>query len=350
MTLKQRIEAFAKVGGFIERHYNGSKTGSEEALHGGLEEVIRIAETYTNWFIPKFVNDAIQNLGLFLRAGELERFAQDIPEKEAKTVAVICAGNLPLVCFHDVLCILLAGHRALIKPSSDDKILLPYFLKLLVHYEPDFEKQIFFADGKLGAFDAVIATGSDNTASHLHYYFGKYPNIIRKSRSSVAVITGKETRQELQALGTDIFQYFGLGCRNVSKLLVPRGYVFDTFFESIIDFAYVVNNKKYGNNYDYHRAIYLLESIPFLDNNFLMIRENESLHSPVGVLYYQYYDDSQEVRQYLDSNKTHIQCVVGHGFIPFGYSQQPVITDFADNVNTLEFLVNLYRFAYAKLL
>src|SRR5690606_25498570 len=186
---------------------------------------------------------------------------------------------------------------------------------------------------------AVIATGSDNTASHLHYYFGKYPNIIRKSRTSIAVIEGTETTEELANLGTDIFQYFGLGCRNVSKLLVPKGYNFNTFFESIVDFGFVVNNKKYGNNYDYHRAIYLLESIPFLDNNFLMIRENTDLHSPVGVLYYEFYENKIEVTKYLDKHKGHIQCVLGHGFIPFGYSQKPVITDFADNVNTLDFLV-----------
>jgi hypothetical protein len=341
MTLKQRIEAFARVGEFIRRHHSGGRLDSEAALHLGLEEVIRAAGIYNNWFIPKFVNDAIVNVGLLLDRNELERFSNNINEKEVKTVALICAGNIPLVCFHDVLCVLLTGHRPLIKLSSDDNLLLPFFLKLLAHYEPEFEKQILFAEGKLGAFDAVIATGSDNTASHLHYYFGKYPSIIRKSRSSLAIIEGNESSDELKALAADIFQYFGLGCRNVSKLLVPRGYVFDKFFESIVDFGFVINNKKYGNNYDYHRAIYLLESIPFLDNNFLMIRENEALHSPVGVLFYQHYDSKSEIDAYLESNKSHIQCVVGHDQIPFGYSQRPVISDFADNVNTLDFLVNL---------
>ncbi len=341
MTLKQRIDAFVQVGGFINRHYSNTPKDSELELHKGLNMVIEVAETYNNWFIPKFVNAAIQNIGLFLKEDDLITFTQKINHSGEKTVAVICAGNIPLVCFHDILCVLLSGNNVLIKLSSDDKVLLPFFLKLLTHYESEIEKQILFADGKLLNFDAIIATGSNNTASHLHYYFNKYPNIIRKSRTSVAILSGDESTETLKKLGEDIFQYFGLGCRNVNKLMVPVGYSFNHFFESLIDFGYVVNNKKYGNNYDYHRAIYLLESIPFLDNNFLMIRESTDLHSPVGVLYYQYYNSEQELNDYLKLNNQHIQCVVGQNFTPFGYSQQPVISEFADKINTLDFLVNL---------
>lgn len=341
MKLSARIEGFAKVGDFIQRHFDGTPIASEIVLHEGLIEVIRIAETYNNWFIPKFVTSAIQNLKPFLQRSELEDFAKDLTKSPDKTVAIICAGNIPLVCFHDILCVLLSGNKALIKLSTDDKILLPFFLKLLCHYEPEFESYIFFADGKITDFNAVIATGSDNTASHLHYYFGKYPNIIRKNRSSIAVLDGSETSAELQALGTDIFEYFGLGCRNVNKLLVPVGYSFNAFFEAILDWGFVINNKKYGNNYDYHRAIFLLEQIPFLDNNFLMIREEKALHSPVGVLHYEFYDPQQGARQILETYKDQLQCTVGKNYIPFGYSQQPVISDFADNVNTLEFLLNL---------
>jgi len=329
------------MGLFINRHFSNTPNEAEIQLHQGLDKVIEMAHVYNNWFIPKFVNDALFNLSSFLTEEELTEFTSGISEKQPKTVALICAGNIPMVCFHDVLCVLLTGNKALIKLSSDDNILLPFFLKLLTHYDPQFEDQILFADGKLTNFDAVIATGSDNTASHLHYYFAKYPNIIRRSRTSVGIITGQETREDLKNLGSDIFEYFGLGCRNVSKLLVPRGYAFDTFFESIVDFGFVVNNKKYGNNYDYHRAIYLLESMPFLDNNFLMIRESPDLHSPVGVLYYQYYDMESDIKIYLDSHTEQLQCVIGKDYIPFGYSQRPVITDFADNVNTMEFLVNL---------
>lgn len=341
MTLKQRIRGFVEVGLFINRHFSGGRLPVEAHLHQGLDKVIEVAHLYNNWFIPTFVNDAILSAGSFLNEEDLVKFWPGIKEKEPRTVAVICAGNIPLVCFHDILCVLLTGNRALIKLSSDDNVLLPFFLKLLTYYEPLFEDRILFAHGKLSNFDAVIATGSDNTSSHLHYYFSKYPHIIRKNRSSVAILSGDESKEDLMKLGRDIFQYFGLGCRNVSKLMVPQSYTFDTFFESIVDFGYVVNNKKYGNNYDYHRAIYLLESMEFLDNNFLMVKESHDLHSPVGVLYFQRYNSPEEISSYLKSNAESLQCVVGKNHIPFGYSQQPVITDFADNVNTLEFLVNL---------
>ena len=341
MTLKQRIDSFARVGAFIDRHYQRKWEASETHLHQGLEKLVETAFVYNGWFIPEFTNDAIFNIGLLLKAEDLEKFSEAIQEKPRKTVALICAGNIPLVCFHDVLCVLLSGHNVLIKLSTDDSVLLPFFLKLLCHYEPGFESHILFASGKLGSFDAIIATGSDNTASHLHYYFGKYPNIIRKSRSSVAVLSGTESPEDLKNLGHDVFNYFGLGCRSVNHLLVPAGYSFNLFFESIVDFGFVVNNKKYGNNYDYHRAIYLLESIPFLDNNFLMLRENTELHSPVGVLHYHYYTSPDDVNTYLKKNENGLQCVIGKGYIPFGYSQKPVISDFADNVNTIDFLVNL---------
>jgi hypothetical protein len=341
MTLKQRISAFVKTGQFINRHISGTPLPAEMVLHEGLDKVLELAHIHNNWFIPNFVKNAISNIGSFLGEDQLNAFCAPIKEKQPKTVAVICAGNIPMVGFHDIMCVLLAGHNALIKLSGDDNVLMPFFLKLLTHYEPEFNKQIFFAEGKLGQFDAVIATGSDNTANHLKYYFGKYPHIIRKSRTSVAILEGSETKEQLKKLGEDIFFYFGLGCRNVSKLLVPAGYSFNGFFESIVDFGYVIQNKKYGNNYDYHRAIYLLESIPFLDNNFLMIRESSDLYSPVGVLYYQYYKNPDEIKEYLDKNKNHIQCTVGKDHIDFGYSQRPVITDFADNFNTLEFLLTL---------
>ena len=341
MNLNDRISAFVKVGGFIKRHFDKNHLSSELPLHEGLEQVIKVAETYNNWFIPKFVNLAIENIGILLEEQSLKNFAKEYKGQTPKTVAIICAGNIPLVCFHDVLCTLLSGHKALLKMSTDDNVLLPFFLKLLCHYEPRFEEQLFFAEGRLSAFDAVIATGSDNTASHLHYYFGKYPNIIRKNRNSIAVLSGQESTEELQQLGKDIFYYFGLGCRSVNHLLVPTGYDFSKFFEAIIDFGYVVNHKKYGSNYDYHRAIFLLEQIPFLDNNFLMIRQNSEIHSPVGVIHYSYYNTDQEVKTLLETHKNELQCVIGKDYIPFGYSQSPVITDFADNVDTLEFLVNL---------
>jgi hypothetical protein len=337
--LKNRIEAFVNTGLFIKRHFS-KQDASETALHQGLDKVIELSKHYNGWFEQTFVNEAITNIGDMLGKESLEKFCTR-ETKTPKTVAVICAGNIPLVGFHDVMCVLLTGHTALIKLSSTDNLLLPFFLKLLTHYETSLEEKILFADGKLAGFDAVIATGSNNTAAHFEYYFSKYPHIIRKNRTSIAVLKGDETNEELKQLGKDVFLYFGLGCRNVGKLLVPENYDFNKFFEAIIDFGFVVNNSKYGGNYDYNRAIYLLDSEKFLDNNFLILKRSEKLHSPVSVLFYEYFSNENEVKKYISDHSNELQCIVGKGHTPFGYSQRPVISDFADNINTLQFLVSL---------
>ncbi|MDZ4664275.1 MAG: acyl-CoA reductase [Bacteroidota bacterium] len=343
MQLQQRINAFFKIGNFINEHYESSANKEEENLHLGLSELVKASFLYNGWFIEQFTNNAIQNTGKMLAKEEVEKLSSSFPadNRNPKTVAVICAGNIPMVCFHDVLCVLLSGNTVLIKMSSDDNVLLPFFLKLLVHYEPGFDERIRLADGKLTDFDAIIATGSNNSADQFGYYFAKYPHIIRRNRSSLAVITGKETREELEALGKDIFYYFGLGCRNVSKLLVPKDYKFDALFECVFSYGYVLDNKKYANNYEYNRTIYLMGNEKFLDNNFLMIKSDSQIHAPISVVYYESYESESDVNQYLLNNAKEIQCVVGSNYIPFGNSQSPVITDFADGVNTAEFLVNL---------
>lgn len=345
MEIKQRINAFVQCGLFIKRHFNESeRLENEKGLHQGLEQLMDGAFTYNGWFIKPFVYESLKNLASMLSEEDIEAFSKNIKEPKAvKTVAIIMAGNIPLVGFHDLMCVLLSGHKVLIKLSSDDNVLMPFFIKLLEHYEPEISNYISFATGKLSNFDAVIATGSNNTARHFEYYFGKYPNIIRNNRTSVAVLTGKESESELKQLGKDVFMYFGLGCRNVSKLMVPKDYNFNNFFDAIFDYSYVVDNKKYGNNYDYNRAVYLLNGQKFLDNNFLILKPDDGLFSPVSVLFHQEYANETELKNWLDANKDNLQCIVGSGpgYIPFGYSQQPVITDYADGLNTMDFLVNL---------
>lgn len=344
MTKQQRIGAFVQLKSFLDRHFSKAYLPEENNLHEGLNALIDNAFAYNGWFSRNYTEEALKNIAFLLEERELQSFCKSIPEHiEVKRVAVICAGNIPLVCFHDVLCVLLSGHQLIVKMSEDDKFLLPFFLKLLVHYEPGFEEKIRFAHGRLSEFDAVIATGSNNTAKHFEFYFSKYPNIIRKNRSSMAVLTGEETLADFEALGKDIFTYYGLGCRNVGKLLVPKGYNFNAFFEGIYNYGEVVNNNKYGNNYDYHRSLYLLESLPFLDNNFLILKESQELHSPISVLFYQEYAGQQELESYLKKNRESLQCLVGKDHTPFGCSQQPVISEFADGVNTLDFLVHLSR-------
>ncbi|MDI9339901.1 MAG: acyl-CoA reductase [Sediminibacterium sp.] len=342
MVLKQRKAAFVQVGMFLERHYSTKFNAGEENYHLALNALIDSAFIHNGWFTRSNVDFALQSWAKQLNDSDLSIFCQDVPDTTSpKTVAVICAGNIPMVGFHDVVCVLLSGHHLLLKLSADDNVLIPFFIKLLCHYEPAFEKRLFFTDNKLSNFDAVIATGSNNTSNYFQHYFSKYPNIIRKNRSSAAVITGSETEAELKALGTDIFTYFGLGCRNVSKLFVPADYNFSAFFEAIFPFKEVIDNKKYANNYEYNRAIYLMGSIPLLDNNFLLLKEDESLHSPVAVLHYQYYTSNDELNTLIAKQSESLQCLTGKNYIPFGNSQQPVISDFADGVNTLDFLVHL---------
>ena len=343
MQIKQRINAFVQVGDFINRHFKDEARAEEANLHLGLKELVKVAKLYNGWFDEAFVNHAIQNIGSYLNEKSLNDISSIISkqEKDPKVVAIICAGNIPMVGFHDILCVLLSGNIALIKMASDDNVLLPFFLKLLTHYEPAFDQLIRMSEGKLTNFNAIIATGSNNTSSHFEYYFAKYPHIIRKNRSSVAVITGNESKEDLSQLGKDIFYYYGLGCRNVSKLLVPDNYDFKDFFEGIFEYSYILENKKYGNNYDYNRAIFLLNRADFLDNNFVMLKPDIQIHAPISVVFYEKYKTAQDVQDYLNKNKQEIQCVVGKGYIPFGNSQSPVITDFADGVNTMEFLVNL---------
>jgi len=214
----------------------------------------------------------------------------EINISEPKTVAIIMAGNIPLVGFHDLLCILITGNKALIKPSSQDNGLITVLCEFLISYNSEFKNLIEFTEGKITGHDAIIATGSNNTARYFEYYFKNKPNIIRKNRNSVAVLTGKETEEELSALGEDIFRYYGLGCRSVSKLLVPENYNFDLFFKSMFKYQSLIKHEKYTNNYDYNKAVYLMSEFKLLDNGFLILKEDKSYSSPISSLFYEHYD------------------------------------------------------------
>ncbi|MDF2452703.1 MAG: acyl-CoA reductase [Bacteroidota bacterium] len=348
MTLKQREQAFVQLGLFINRHFSNQWLPKEERFHNDLNKLTEIAYSYNGWFTPESIQMALKGLAFMLEEKSLHDFVSTITEPEKpKTVAVIMAGNIPAVGFHDLLCVLLSGHHILIKVSGDDPALIPFLSGMVIYYEPAFAPAINFSEGKLVNFDAVIATGSDNTAKHFDYYFGKYPNIIRKNRSSIAVLNGKETKEELSRLGKDVFYYYGLGCRNVNKVYVPEGYKFDGLFEALYEFKYVIDNKKYNNNYEYNRAIYLLDLVPFLDNNFFMIKESADLHAPTSVLFYETYTNEEQLVEKIRPLMANLQCIVanfeikGVKTIALGCSQEPEIFDFADNVNTLDFLKTL---------
>ena len=255
------------------------------------------------------------------------------------------AGNLPLVGFHDFLSVLISGHKLIAKPSSNDALLLPYLAKMLIKIEPGFTDRITFTDKTLPAFDAVIATGSDNTSRYFEYYFKNKPHIIRGSRNAVAILTGKETAQQLSGLADDIFTFYGMGCRSVSKVFLPRGYDFDVFFNAMFRFRESINHAKYANNYDYNKAVYLMSLMPVLDNGFLVLKEDTAFASPIAVVFYEYYDDENQLKAYLETQAKSIQCVVAAGFlkneIPFGQAQKPELHNYADGVDTLDFLAKL---------
>ena len=350
--VEERISAFEKLGRFIsqyreERADEDLKKLNEYFLEG-FRDTIDQAGIYNNWFTRDNVEYALQQWSLALSQNNLQawvkRYLQTyFAPKEQKTVAIIMAGNIPLVGFHDLISVLITGHRALAKPSSDDDKLLPYIAQVLVAINRSFAEQMSFADGKIRDFDAVIATGSNNSARYFDYYFRKYPNIIRKNRSSVAILTGAESEDELRDLGHDIFRYFGLGCRNVSKLYLPEGYDLDKLFHAFYQYKEVINNQKYGNNYDYNRAIYMMENHDFLENGFMIIKENESFHAPVSVVHYENYTSLNAADQNLQSQSKQLQCIVSSsdkvtGGISLGTTQMPQLWDYADKVDTIEFL------------
>jgi hypothetical protein len=294
------------------------------------------------WFVKENVCNSLKALGSQLTLENLTNWTNSYTfESNPKKVALIMAGNIPLVGFHDFLCVLLSGNVAVCKLSSDDKTLLPALATQLIKKCPGLTERIIFTLGQIGKVDAVIATGSDNSLKFFEEYFGKYPHVFRKNRSSIAVLTGNETKEELIDLGHDFFDYFGLGCRNVSQVFLPEDFEINRIFEAIVGYADIVNHHKYANNYDYNKAVYLLNKIPLLDNNFVLFRENESLFSPLAMIHYQRYQSISEVTTFIENNKDSIQAIVGHGYIPFGKAQCPMLNDYADGIDTMAFLNSL---------
>tara|TARA_R110001592_G_scaffold72804_4_gene222483 strand:+ start:1579 stop:2643 length:1065 start_codon:yes stop_codon:yes gene_type:complete len=351
MSLEKRIKAFIELGTFLKQFKNGkveeSLTSFNKKYYDDFEFLIKRQKAFNGWFTEIFVLDAIDAIAEMLNKENLEKWVSNYKIKEStpKNIGVIMAGNIPLVGFHDFLSVLISGHNIIAKTSSEDNTLLRKIVEILIDIEPDLTTRIKFVE-RLEKFDAVIATGSNNTARYFEAYFGKYPNIIRKNRNSVAVLDNNDSKEDIVKLGNDIFQYYGLGCRNVSKLYVPKGYNFNQFFEAIFDdYQDIVNNNKYANNYDYNKAVYLLGNNQLLDNNFILLKEDSSFSSPVAVLHYEYYDDTDELKNHLDSQKENIQCIVSKSApiasLNFGEAQQPQLWDYADGVDTLSFLTNL---------
>jgi hypothetical protein len=352
MKLESRIKAFAQLGSFLSQFTEAGVEDQSDLFASDqhferMQEAIQLAHVHNPWFSKTNVLYSLQSWSDLLTEAQLSSWLNPykICSAGSKTVAIVMAGNIPLVGFHDFLCVLITGHRALIKQSSNDQVLLGVICAYLMEIEPGFKAQIEFTDERLSGFDAVIATGSNNTARYFEYYFGKYPSIIRKNRNSVAVLKGNETEEELEALSEDIFRYYGLGCRNVSKLYVPQTYDFDRFFKAIYKWHPIIHEHKYANNYDYNKAVYLMSEFDLLDNGFLVLKEDPLLASPIATLNYEYYNTISDLKSTLEQQKQDIQCVVSNGFledeVKFGETQKPGLDSYADQIDTVEFLLTI---------
>ncbi|MFY7936399.1 MAG: acyl-CoA reductase [Flavobacterium sp.] len=343
---------FVELGKFLSQFSLENNQQNEQVKYNDLffnsfVELIALSQSHNNWFTPDNVHYSISSWSDALTENNLNQWlsAYNFIEKEPKNVGLILAGNIPLVGFHDFLSVLISGNNVLVKTSSKDDYLIKFLAKYLIALDNRFNEKITFVEDKLENFDAVIATGSNNTARYFEYYFKNKPSIIRKSRNSVAVLTGNETPEEMTLLSEDVFRYFGLGCRNVSKIFVPKNYNFDAFFNGMYAQKDVIYYEKYANNYDYNKAVFLMSNFQLLDNEFLTIKEDTSHASPISSVFYEYYEDVNEVKARIQQDAEMIQCVVSNGIIEnsvyFGNTQKPNLWDYADNVDTLDFLNNL---------
>lgn len=351
MAIQQRSSALGQLGGVMCALGSGSpwpghSVGLAEAEYDELDACIHRAHQFNGWATEGQVRFAFGSWGDSLTTASIADWLQAYPALQAepasvKSIGLILAGNVPLVGLHDVLSAFISGHRARIKCSSQEPELIPALIGVLDHFVPGTSARLTVVREKLGEVDALVATGSDNTARYFEHYFGHLPRIVRKNRVSIAVLDGSETDEQLAALGEDVFRYYGLGCRNVSKVLVPRAFDLDRLFGAIFPWKDIVHHNKYGNNYDYTRALWMLDRVPFVENGFLLLKEDDALASPVASLFYQRYDTKDDVAAYIEANKQRIQCVVARDGIAFGEAQHPALSDYADGVDTLEFLLGL---------
>ncbi len=330
MNRSEKIATLVRLGEYL--------SSDEPALQAAKREA-----GYANgWFTPEFTNLAIQNIcQYFLQADKLENWLQAYatPVQNPKTVGIVAAGNIPLVSFHDWLCGFVSGHNVRMKLSSKDNILLPHILDKMKEWYPALATQTEVSE-LLKDCDAYIATGSNNSSRYFHYYFSKYPNIIRRNRTSVAVLTGSETAADLRLLADDIMMYFGLGCRNVTKIFVPKGYDFVPLIDALKVYDFTSDVHKYKNNYDYNLALLLLNNSPYMSSGSLLLNEHESVFSAVSVLHYGFYEDPLRLREALTANDD-LQCIVGKDYLAFGATQHPQLGDYADGVDTMAFLTGM---------
>lgn len=332
MNLLQRKELLVRLGKYLQ----SNEEQWQQAKHRAFLE--------NRWFIPEFIELSVNNIAQnFLQPVQLEQLINryQIPKENQnpKKVGIVMAGNIPLVGFHDLLCVFLTGNFAVVKPSSKDEVLIKHLVKKMTEWNQQVETYVSVSEIIKGC-DAYIATGSNNSSRYFEYYFAKYPSIIRKNRTSVAILNGNETDEQLKKLADDVYQFFGLGCRNVTKIFVPQHYNFIPLLNAFKKYNHLIDHHKYKNNYDYNLAIHILNNQYYMTNGSILLIENDSLFSPIGELHYAYYTDEKDLREKLKADPN-IQCIVGVNDIAFGEAQCPGVCDYADGVDTMNFLKSL---------
>jgi hypothetical protein len=332
MNLQHRLDLLVRLGEYILSDNDSWMAAKEKA------------STENGWFTPMFIDAATHSIAKsFLKKNILQQWVADyqLPaeQPQPKTVGIVMAGNIPMVGFHDLLCVFISGHRAMIKTSSKDATLIPHLVAKMIEWDADVNEWVAFAPMLKGC-DAYIATGSNNSSGYFEYYFGRFPHIIRRNRTSVAILSGDETEEDLAKFADDVYYYFGLGCRNVTKLYVPGDYDFVPLLEAFRKYDYLSDHHKYKNNYDYNLAILMLNKKFYMTNGSILLVEESPVFSPISQLNYEFYDNPAKLAESLQQNAD-IQCIVSESHIPFGKSQHPAIDDYADGVDTLEFLRRL---------
>ena len=331
MKLQQRIEILEKLGFFL----------SENSVE--TDAIKQQAYIENSWFIPAFIDLQIKNIcTAFLHKDKLQQWVNHYHLDDniiPKNVGVVMAGNIPLVGFHDFLAVFISGHKQTIKLSSKDAVLLKFIVEKMIGWDPAVKKHVAFAE-MLKDCDAYIATGSNNSARYFEYYFSKYPSVIRRNRTSVSILDGNETTDQLDKLADDVHLYFGLGCRNVTKIFVPKNYDFVPLLKAFEKYLYFSDHNKYRNNFDYYLSLQMMSSKFYMTNNGVVLREDPSLFSPISVLNYEFYEDKNALLDDLKVNED-IQCIIGRDSVPFGESQCPGLMDYADGVDTMQFLLSL---------
>lgn len=345
MNLNNRITLFVKLGRFFSDYINNNLESFER---NKFDKAINESILHNSFFSKKNILKSLLSWSNVLTKKSIDNFLSNYLikiKKREKKVAIIMAGNIPLVGFHDFFCVILSGNFAIIKLSSKDSHLFKFILRFLVKENPDFSTKFDVVENKLQIFDAVIATGNNISANQFELYFKKYPKIIRRNRHSIAILNGNETKKEIELLANDIFYYYGLGCRNVSKIFIPNNYNLDILFKSFVLWNEVINKNSYANNYNYYRAIYLLNKEVFFDNGFVLLKESEKIGSPVGTIYFEYYKSDNQIKEMIKKNNEKIQCIVSNNNYPktikFGETQMPNLNDFADDIDTFNFLLKL---------